>query len=192
MGSCCPGLRLYAPLATPSEQREGASEAISIRWILSTGCPPPVLVPNEHTTCQWLHTGRGFPKPGGSGGSPGVGRVHTPLPGALHYSPSAAQDGTEIRQTPVGTLPSLSCHCPCGCPQTTPYAPTCPLLWPRQRVLQQGLENLRHVHGRGYFSPLITAPHGPAGGVCSGVWKQLERQGLAKEPQAGEAGGVEA
>lgn len=37
--------------------------------------------------------------------------------------------------------------------------PTCSLLWPRQRVLQQRLEDLRHVHGRGHSDP-VAARHG--------------------------------
>ena len=58
----------------------------------------------------------------------------------------------------------LSCHSACGCPQPLGHLgsqpmqatsiPTCLLLWPRQRVLQQGFENLRHVHGRGHSDPV--------------------------------------
>lgn len=63
------------------------------------------------------------------------------------------------RLPPLGHLGPL--------PVETTCVPTCPLLWPRQRVLQQGLEDLRHVHSRGH-SNLVAARHGPAGGACSG------------------------
>lgn len=42
-------------------------------------------------------------------------------------------------------------------------------------MLQQGLEDLRHVHGRGHSDP-VAARHGPAGGACSG---SLEAAGEA-------------
>ena len=57
-------------------------------------------------------------------------------------------------------------------------------------MLEQGLEDLRHVHGRGHSDP-VTARHGPAGGAR---WGSLEAAGEAGsgpgEPQALEAGGA--
>lgn len=71
-------------------------------------------------------------------------------------------------------------------PMQATSAPTCPLLWPRQRVLQQGLEDLRHVHGRGHSDP-VAARHGPAGGAC---WGSLEAAGEARAgPGAAGSGG---
>ena len=41
-------------------------------------------------------------------------------------------------------------------------------------MLEQGLEDLRHVHGRGHSDP-VTARHGPAGGAR---WGSLEAAGF--------------
>lgn len=123
----------------------------------------------------------------------------TPHSVPLHPRPSFCQEGAQ-RRSLLGTLPSLEMPVlplclwlppPLGYlgsqPMQATSIPTCPLLWPRQRVLQQGLEDLRHVHGRGHSDP-VTARHGPAGGACSGSLEAAGEAG-ASWGTAGSGGG---
>lgn len=163
--------------------------------LLPAQCAGPAHAPREHSTCQWPHAGQGSRSPQAQEAAPEL-QWGLPTLSLSAPSPPPAQEGGP-GQTSSGELPVPP---PClrlppplghrgGQPTQATSVPTCPLFWPRQRVLQQGLEDLRHVHGRGHSNP-VTARHGhgPAGGACLGS-SEAAREAGAGPGAAGSGGG---
>lgn len=53
----------------PQHAQRGSLISVSVQCIFSAEPSGPILVPHEHSTCQWPHTGHGFPELAGLGGS---------------------------------------------------------------------------------------------------------------------------
>lgn len=94
----------------PQHAQGGNCTSNGIQCIFSARSSGPVLVPHEHSTCQWPHVRQSPPELAGPGGTPHrVSLCTLALP--------QAQDRIKGRPLlgPSLVWRCLSCHCACGC-----------------------------------------------------------------------------